>query len=192
MSEKLDLTSFIPKDKKGEEIELSEDLTPVVDRISRILPPDKIWEFYASSLNEGGGKIKFPYCRIDSNVVATRDWIGLIKRPKYSPENPAEYYKIASLAALKVLLWVEVGFEGLENLAKNPASRNWTGLGYYVNDEERARQIVTNGAELYKECLGKFVQFRLEQQIISDCFTEYGVEYLLDSFRPQSDKPLAL
>ncbi len=95
-----------------------------------------------------------------------------------------EDYLNASLIALRVVLWVEVGFQGLEKLAVSPASKNWTsGPGHHATDEERARGILTRGAKLYRECLGQFVDFRTREGITGDCFSRYGVEYLLNQFR---------
>lgn len=93
-------------------------------------------------------------------------------------------YIEASLAAFKVLLWVEVGFQGLEKLAVSPASRNWTsGPGHHATDEARAQWILTKGAGVYKKYLQEFVGLRTQLGIAGDCFDEYRVGYLLDQFR---------
>lgn len=184
MCEKLDLAGYIPEGKKGEKIKLWEYLAPVVGRISQILPPPKVWGFFSSTPGETGGEIVFPYSRVDSLLIESRDYIYLLTNYENSQRKTEKYYAAASLSAFRALVWVEIGFQGLENLAKSRASVNWTsGVGHFVNDEERAIGIVTRGAKLYKDCLGDFVKFRSQQGITTDCFTEYRVEYLLDPFR---------
>ena len=102
---------------------------------------------------------------------------------KYSPEKYQEWYERGCKQAFEALLWVEIGFQGLENLAKSPASSNWTtAVGHFVNDEERAGGIMTKGKEMFDVCLTKFAKFRREKGIKDDYFSQYGVEYLLDRF----------
>lgn len=184
MSEHLDLSCFIPEDRRGETIELREDLIPVIERISRVLPTDKIWEFYSSQPNETRGKVTFPYYRVDKSLaVVCQGYLYMLKTYNPTPEKYLEWYRLASLIAIESLLWVEVGFEGLENLAKSPASRNWTiAVRYSVSDEERAVRILAEGAELYRECLAEYARFRTEQGITEDYFAEYNVEHLLNPF----------
>ncbi|MFH1535759.1 MAG: hypothetical protein ABIC96_01660 [Patescibacteria group bacterium] len=185
MSEEVDLASFIPEDKMGiAPIELREELMPVVGRISQVLPPDKVWEFFSSAPNETGRRIVFPYYRVDKTLEMCQGYIWLLTHDKQEQDKFLEYYRKASRSAFHTLVWVEVGFQGLESLAKNPASRNWTMVvGHFVNDEERAKGIVTEGAKYYRECLQEFVDFRTQQGITSDYFSEYGVEYLLNKVK---------
>lgn len=127
----------------------------------------------------------FPYCRVDAELFACNNDISAIASlRKFEPDQVPEVYQEVSLAAFKALLWVEVGFQGLENLAVSPASRNWTsGSGHHATDEAGAQWVLTRGAGVYKECLQEFVGLRDQLGITDDCFNEYRVEYLLDQFR---------
>ncbi len=81
-----------------------------------------------------------------------------------------EKYTQASIAAFRVVVWVEIGFQGLDNLIEHPASLNWS-------------QIRATGKEMYVNQLRDFVRFRDQNQITEDIFTRYRVEYLLDRFQ---------
>ena len=92
--------------------------------------------------------------------------------------------KQASKQAMIVGLWVEVGFEGLKNLAVHPASKNWTsGVGHFVTDEERANGIMNGGKIFYNKVLREFVKFRDSHNITDDCFTQHGLEDFLGKWR---------
>lgn len=180
------LNQYVPEESRKAKIEIREELAPIVGKISRILPQEKIWELFSSTPNETGGKIVFPYCRIDAAIIGARDWVYILTHYKHEPseKEATEDYSRASIQTLRALLWVEIGFDGLENLAVSPASRNWTsGVGHFVDDEQRAKGIMTGGAALYETCLREFVKYRDEQGITDDCFTKYGMESLLDKFR---------
>lgn len=56
MTERLDLTRFVPEDQRGTAIELEEELAPVVDRISQVLPVSKVWELFLSDPGAFVGK----------------------------------------------------------------------------------------------------------------------------------------
>jgi len=185
MSETLfSLANFLPKKDSGVEIEIREELAPVVERISTILPPDVLWELFSSTPGETEGRVVFPYLRVDSAVITARDIVYLLEQHgKYSPEEFQRRYRRGSKRAFEALVWVEIGFQGLENLAKSPASKNWTlAVGPPVNAEERAKGIMTTGKEMFDACLTEFARFRREKGVKDDYFTQYGVEYLLDSF----------
>lgn len=127
----------------------------------------------------------FPYSRADSAVINVRDIVYLLEQhgKKYSPEEFQEWYRRGSKQAFEALVWVEIGFQGLENLAKSPASINWTsGVGHFVTAEQRAERIMTTGKEMFDECLRQFVEFRQKEGIKDDYFSQYKVEYLLDSY----------
>ncbi len=177
------LNQFVPPDGREEEIELTEELLPVLERISEVIPPDKIWELFSSSPSETGGRIVFPYSRVDAAVISSRDLIYILTNYNLTEEKLQENYRRASVSALEALTWVEIGFQGLENLAISPASKNWTSaVGHHVTDKERAIGIMTGGKKLYEGCLREFVRYRSQQGITNDCFTEYGLEYLLEPF----------
>lgn len=173
MSERSPITHYIPEDQRSMPLEVREDLTPVIDRIARVLPSELIWELYASNPGQTGGIVTFPYCRVDTTVAACRTSTYMINSFKPKQSDFAEMYGNACNAALAAVVWVEVGFEGLENLARSRASLNWD-LG--DTDEERAQGILTGGAKLYRECLAEFVDMRAEHGITDDYFTQYGLE----------------
>lgn len=112
-----------------------------------------------------------------------RDCIGLVERYDTQTEKD-KWYERASLHAFRALAWTEVGFEGLDNLAKSDASRNWTSaVGHVVTEEEREEKIKTSGREMYENCLRLFTTYRTNARITSDHFTEYETEHLLEIYK---------
>jgi hypothetical protein len=183
-----ELRRFIPNQELGGEVELQEELFPVIERISQIIPDELVWELFASSPSETGGRIVFPYSRVDSAVITASDGIYLSKllEKKGKWKKSVEWYDRSSRQAFEALLWVEVGFGGLENLANSPASTNWTsGVGHFVNAQERAQGIMKSGKQMFDEKISDFVEFRGQKGIEKDIFTQYEVEYLLDPYRQQ-------
>lgn len=179
------LNAFLPKKDLGVKIEIEEELTPVVERISKIIPPDLLWDIFSSTPEETGGRITFPYSRIDMAVINSRDTVYLLEEfgKNFSPEEYQKWYRRGCKQAFEALVWVEIGFQGLENLAKSPASKNWTSaVGHFVTAEQRAEGIMTTGKEMFDECLKEFVRFRQKEGIKDDYFSQYKVEYLLDSY----------
>lgn len=182
MSKELPLADYVPLDQRGERVELVDDLAPVVDRLTQVLPAEKIWKMFSSTPNETGGRAVFPYCRVDNAVLCVRNWIWLATNYNPTPEKIAEYYQNASRQAFEALTWVEIGFQGLQNLATNKASVNWTSaVGHFVNDEERARGIMTTGKEMYDSCLRDFVEFRNGRELRDDDFSRFNLEHLLQT-----------
>ena len=180
-----DLMAYLPKQDLGVEVKVRKQYAPIIQRVSKVIPDELLWTLFSSAPSETGGKIEFPYSRVDSAVINTRDIVWMLDefRENYSSEGFNELYEKGCNQAFKALLWVEVGFQGLENLAKSPASKNWTtGVGHCVNDKERAEGIMTEGKKLYNDCLSKFAQFRKGEEIANDRFSQYQVEYLLDNF----------
>ena len=180
-----DLSNFLPGEGLDVEVKIREELAPVVERISKIIPPDLLWDIFSSTPNETRGRIVFPYSRIDSAVIVARSVVILLDdyKDQCTPKEFKEWYERGCIQAFEALLWVEVGFEGLENLARSSASENWTSaVGHFVNDEERVQGIMTAGKEMFDDCLRRFVEFRNRKKITDDYFTRYGVEHLLDRF----------
>ncbi len=187
MNSREELQSYVPAEQ-SEPLVLRDDLMDVVGRLGQVLPREVIWQLFSSSPSETGGKVVFPYFRVDSSLTIIQTYHHMLSDPEFrkklTPEKIDKYYELASKQALEAITWVEVGFEGLENLAHSSASRNWTsGVGHFVTDEERAQGIITNGKNLYLKNLGLFVEYRDKQGITDDCFTEYGLEHLLNGFR---------
>lgn len=77
MPDKSELYSLVPAEARGLSIELIDDLAPVVERLRQIMPPKLLWSLFASSPSETGGKIVFPYCRVDSDLIVYPSSTGL-------------------------------------------------------------------------------------------------------------------
>lgn len=178
------LERFIPEGSEHRIIVLDEELAPVIARIAEVIPDNIIFELFSSRFGERGEKTAFPVCRVDIMLIVCRDEIQMILRPNIYNLTQAEIvegYRRASQAAMKALLWVKVGFQGLPNYALSPDSVSWTaGPEHFVSAQERARWICTKGADMYRESLGKFARYRKRKKIQNDCFTRRGIEYLLD------------
>lgn len=183
MKENPFLKGFVPKDQDG--VEVDADLETVVERISTLIPQDILYEMFSSSPNETGGQSRFPYCRVDSQLIVSRNWVEIFER--YGAKDQEDFkriYEAAANSAFKAIVWVEIGFEGLDNLAESSASKNWTsGVGHFVNDQQRAEGIKTTGREMYYQMLSRFVQFRDANHVEGDIFDTYRAEGLLDKFR---------
>jgi len=173
------LEIFVPP--KTGEIILNDDLAAVIERISEVLPAEAVWRYFSSSPSETGGIKEFPYCRIDGLMYAAHQYMGGIEELKAMGGDFDHAYKGATETAMKILLWVEVGFQGLENLAKSPASKNWTsGVGHSATDSERELKINTEGKKMYQAFLTRFITFRRNFKMSGDCFDEYKLEHLLE------------
>lgn len=172
-----------PAEEKTE-IEIREDLTHVVDRIKKIIPENILLELFSSTKNETGGKIIFPYCRVDSAVIVASNCAELLTRFEKTSDDFDKWYEMGSRSAFRALVWIEIGFQGLQNLAINRASINWTSaVGHFVNDEQRAEKIMTDGKKMLDEKIKDFVKLRNKYGIKNDIFSKYGVEYLLDPYQ---------
>lgn len=177
------LIEYVPVDQREDtRIKLIDELAPVVTRLAGILPSEKIWELFHSMPDETGGRISFPYCRVDNTVISVSDEIVMANRFNLTPKELEECYQKASKDAFCALTWVEIGFQGLQNLATNKASVNWTSdVGHSVSDEERARGIMASGKKMYENCLRDYVQFRTKRGLRDDDFSKYNLEHLLQT-----------
>ena len=165
MTETSGLDKFVPQKLRTAEVEIDDELTDVVTRIGKVLPEKLIWEYFSSKPNETSGVIRFPYCRVDTEIIAGNDWIYNVEMYSSNQASFEKYYEQVSLSAMMVLVWVEVGFQGLQNLAVSPASVNWTsGVGYHVTDEVRAERIMSRGKIMYDDFIEEFSKLRREHQ----------------------------
>lgn len=177
---------FIKYNSLGKELEIREELEPVVQRIAKVLPVEVIWDMYSSTPEETGGRVIFPYSRVDSSVIVSQNCIHLCRQYLIEGNRvqAEKLYKDASMQAMEALVWIEIGFLGLENLAKSDASRNWTSaVGHNVGNRQREIGILTTGREMMTEKLKDFVEYRQEHEVKNDCFDKYGVAYLLDPYK---------
>jgi hypothetical protein len=180
-----ELGKFVPLELVNERVSVNESMVPIIGRISQYLASEKVWEYFSSMPETTGGVRRFPYFRVDNRLFCCDSYLSVIKHcVELVTDEEVEDYRKASEIAMKIALWVEVGFEGLQNLAIHPASKNWTsGVGHFVNDEQRAKGIMTNGKEYYESVMREFVGFRDARQITDDCFTTYNLEGILEKWR---------
>lgn len=175
------LSRYFPSDVETKVV-LAEERIPEIERIGEFLPDEVLWEMFSSNPKSTGGVIIFPYLRVDGRIIEMNDWMTI------SSDNPERLYCImrACLPAFKVLLWVEVGFEGMGGFARKADLRNWTSFGgHWQEREEKAATILEEGKGYYEESFRKFALFREKNKGIigdNDLFSRYGVEFLLDSF----------
>ncbi len=180
-----ELARYVPAEL-GAVIQLQDGLLPIVERISKVIPPSFVWELFVGTPTETGGKITFPYFRVDSAVITSRDTISLLEyySDKYTTEENKKLYDLACKQAFRALVWVEIGFQGLKNLASSPASKNWaSAVRHTITDAQRQRGIMTERKKLMQECLSQFVHFRDTHAMGDDLFSQYRVEYLLKPYR---------
>lgn len=168
--------------EQSEELRIDEALLPVIERISRYLPEEEVRRRFTSAPQSTGGISRFPYFRVDlPPLYIGRDYLD---DPGPISEEIQDYYNNASNYAMEAILWVEIGFQGLENLAVSPASKNWTtNVGHFVDDKQRAKGIMTEGKKVYDSFLRKFAQFRTSHGITDDCFAKFHLEHLLDKWK---------
>lgn len=177
------LKGFVPAEASGKPVRLVEDLLPVVERIARVLPAEKVWQYFASAPSATGGITKFPYLRVNACLQGIMNNLGLFRlaEKENNSDDKKKFYQKMSEHAQKVLVWVEVGFEGLENLAVSPASVSWE-MGTDV--ASRAEKIMTDGKQYYNKQLRSFVAFRNSYpDKDADCFAQYHLEPLLDRWQ---------
>ncbi len=187
----IELEQFIPQELEGAKIDIQYDLTDVVERLSQVLPPHRIWGLFSSNPNETGGIVTFPYSRVDTTVISARDLIWTINyfKDTLTVEDISNLYLKGSIEAFEAVTWIEIGFQGLHNLAISEASKNWTtDVGHHPTAEERAQRIMTTGKKMYDACLVTFTRYRNENNMKGDYFEEYGLEYLLDPFLELSNE----
>lgn len=167
-----ELQKFAPAETSGKQVIFNESLLPVVARIAEFLSSEKVWEFFSSTAEQTGGVIHFPYLRANAMLQSIQNNLTLIQNADaHATDNIQKYYQRMSECAMRALLWVDVGFEGIEHLAISPASRNW-------------ESIETHGKQQYEQSLKIFANFRktyLGKD--TDCFSKYGLEYLLDRWQ---------
>lgn len=185
MKETFILRDYVPKDLSSSNIEFQDDLLHIIRRIAKTIPSKSVWEFFSSSPQETGGKINFPYFRVDKTLSTMNIDIYILTKMSPNPEEDKEVYNQLSSLALQTILWVDVGFEGLENLARSKASVNWTtGVGHFPeSDEKRAEGIIEYGNVVYPKTIRKFERLRNKLKISDDCFSNFNLDYLLDKFR---------
>lgn len=110
----LTLISFVPEDMKNKDIELVEDLIPVVERINDVISPDLVWDLFASTQAETKGKIEFPYYMPGKDIMTVNERLDMpwIIGGSVSEKEFTEWYIETATEVFGVLVWIEVGFLG--------------------------------------------------------------------------------
>ena len=85
------------------DVKIPEELLPVVSRLADVIPADVLWELFSSFPSETGGKVLFPYCRVDASLITAKDNIDLLRVPD---RNFDKLYKKTSELVFKVLIWI--------------------------------------------------------------------------------------
>jgi hypothetical protein len=185
MKKELPKIAFGHIEDEAERNLLHAQLTEAAERLLAVFPQSVVVDFFTNHKGSTRGRERFPYCRVDTALILCRDCIESIKIGGLTKKEIQGEYERASLFIFRAIVWVEIGFEGLDNLAQSKASRNWTnGVGSWPNDnEKRIERLKTIGRKDYNETLREFVEFRNSMGVTEDIFTEYGVEDLLDQFR---------
>jgi hypothetical protein len=167
------LRGFVPDEAK---VQLRTDpyFVEAVDRIIKVLSPELIWKFFSSTPEENNGIPLFPYGRPDMEITRCSSYMEL-----YNQGLKKEYYDSACLSALKALIWMEIGFDGLEEFAKSPEAQAWPlALHKISSNGEPDGQ----GEYTYNVFFKKFAELRRKLGITDDYFGQLGCEYLLDKF----------
>lgn len=165
------------------ELRLDGAYSNVIYRLGQALPIDVMLDWFSSTPNETGGKAKFPYSRIDSNLIVAGDYLELMDMVKEDGKKK-EYYGQATRQVARALSWIDIGWGGLENFASNPdATVNWTsGPGHSADAEGRARWIVTEGREWIDKVVEEYKKARAtydQKYGGDDVFRKYKIEHLL-------------
>lgn len=168
---------------KPHEVRLDGSYKDVVYRLGSALPLDVVFDWYSSSPSETGGKITFPYDRVDSDLIVIPMQLHLTDVIQDQTKKKG-WYEEASRTCAKMLSWVDIGWEGLRNLGSHPASRNWTsGPGHHASDEERAEYIATEGETWVNKVVGEYSKARRTydpQFGQNDVFRKHKIEHLLE------------
>lgn len=184
-----ELAEFIPpRDTLRADVTVKTALIPIVQRIAEVVPNDVIWDVFSSAPNQSNGKIEFPFARPDTSLMNCRNlsFLLTLNEQTYTPKQFQEHYRTACKEAFRALVWIEVGFQGMDNYAASPASGVWTSEGHGLTPVQREHALKTDGRKHMREDLQQFVQFRESHHIIDDLFSQCGVEYLLTPYKESS------
>lgn len=183
------LTKYIPKnfpfnELKGE-LRIQDELIPVLNKIKEQIPhlsQKEIWRLF-SETQKGEDQVSyFPYCRVDIELDTAKNSIEILETfPQIlsEKENFLRIYGGGSKAAFKALVWVELGFGGLESYYVSSDVAVWP----YILGVETSKIIMTYGKSLYEKALKNFTKFRFSHQHPSDLFDKYHLVHLLKPYR---------
>jgi len=192
----MSLESYISKDINPNEVVFVEELEDVVKRIAKFVPPEEMDKFFLSNPNQTGGRRVFPYCRVDSSLWTAVGCIDNLIHYRFLPKKQTEIYEQACRNAFRVFMWVEIGFEGLDNLLDDPTARK--SLGYYwiikegdgtfsvlgLPDWWKEPEILASIKSDYQNDLRKFADYYFTHPPPKkiDYFKKYGVKDRLKAF----------
>lgn len=185
----IDFEKYKPSQPTQYRIEYEDDLFPVIDRISQYIPPELVWQYYASDPGETGGVISFPFTRVDMRLITSRDQMTHINKElgKKDPdkEKIKHKYELLSNHCLATLLWIEIGFGGLRNYAYTPYSISWTALksdSAYSSTSQQRGEDISKEEGFYHKIIKDFKALRRQLGIQNDPFSQFNTEFLLDKF----------
>ena len=126
-------------------------------------------------------EILFPYLRIDGVLINITDLMDLINNSLRNDENTQTFLK-ASEQMARLLVWIKVGYEGIEKLASHhEATKNWTsGPGHRASGKEREEYILTKGVKWINEVIENYCRFREENRHLIDSNTDPFIRYNLE------------
>lgn len=142
-----------------------------------------IFNLFSSSQAETGGEIRFPYCRVDGEILLATNNSYLLEFSEPGSEAHDKYYNLTSAAVFKMFVWVEIGCQGFDNFADSESSKNWTRKGAHrLPREEQIRLIKSKGRDAYSDAIIRFRSYKQSIGITDDIFTNYGLGDLLSKF----------
>ena len=166
------LKSFVP-DSFHRSVIFQDQLVQAIERIAERIPQNEVWTRFstAASPGETGGIAKFPYYRVDTSLASCEIHTILAGRPK-TPEQTQRHTALASTSAFETLVWVEIGFGGLEGLIANrTASIN---LGFSETERQNGQGLASTN-EQYERVLRRFATLREGSGVADDDFSRYGM-----------------
>lgn len=174
------LAQFVPPPFR-QAVHYQEEVTPAVERLAAKLPVDRIWDTFSTARYPGqtGGRILFPYYRIDTSLAVCEMALMRARSTKAAEVRKTQGFLEATTSAFNTVAWIEVGFGGLKQLLQNRvAVRNLT-VG---DNEEHNKGLLLSQKAQYDRVMTDFVAARTERGITDDDFMRYGLLHLLEKF----------
>ncbi|MFA6005047.1 MAG: hypothetical protein WC775_00995 [Patescibacteria group bacterium] len=155
----------------------------VIYRLGTALPIDTTINWFSSGRNATGGKVVFPYLRVDMNIITAHEDLSRIACYPVDFDTRLTFDG-ASLKLARTLVWLNCGWGGLENYAENAsATINWTsGCGHIASPEKRKAYILNAGKKWIETLIVQYQQMAplyYANEDPNDFFYKYGLAHLL-------------